>query len=410
MATSSLAPQTGSGASDQRLWTKDFILIALVNLFLALNFYFPMIVISEFAISRFQATPGEAGLAVGIFIIGTLVARFFSGNVMSRVGPAAVLYAGVALSLVASALYFLAGSLMLLLLIRFLHGATFGIATTATATIVANIIPRSRVGEGIGYFGLSMTVASAIGPFLGMMLSQKGDYDVIFGTCVVMSAVAIFLSLGLNRQKLRPAEEPTEKAPAFALSSFLELKVLPIALTCMVLAFCQSSVIAFLAVYAKEIQLVTAANVFFIVFSAVLFFTRPPVGRLFDRRGENLIMYPAIGIHAVGLVAMSQAHHGAGLLLAAALIALGFGSVLATGQSVAVKAVAPHRMGLATSTFFMLTDLGFGVGPFVFGLLIPLTGFRGMYLAAAGVVAAAMALYYLMHGRQAAQRLALAGR
>ncbi len=387
-----------------KLWTKDFILIALVNLFLSMNFYLTMIVVSQFAIARFQATPGQAGAATGMFVIGLLVARFFTGNLLGRLGLATVLYTGVGLSVLASALYFAAGSLPSLLAIRFFHGATFGIASTAAATIVANIIPKNRIGEGIGYFGLSMTVASAIGPFLGMVLGRSGNYPLIFWAGIAVSVVAVLVSLFMDRSKLSPAQDSGSANKRFSVSSFIEPKVLPISLAITVLAFCQSSVITFLGLYAQELNLTTAASFFFIVFSAVLFISRPAVGKFYDRKGENLIMYAAIAIHALGLLVMSQAQNGAVLLLSAALIALGFGSLLSTGQSVAVKSTERSRMGLATSTFFMLSDIGFGLGPFVFGMLIPHTGFRGMYLGASAVVLASTLLYYFLHGRHAAAR------
>lgn len=388
------------------LWTKDFIIIALVNLFLSMNFYLTMIVVSQFAIQQFEATPGQAGAAVGMFMIGLLVARFFTGILLGRVGQSAVLYTGVGLSILASALYFAAGSLPLLLAIRFFHGATFGIASTAAATIVANIIPKNRIGEGIGYFGLSMTIASAIGPFLGLMLGRSGNYALIFWAGIAVSGIAVLVSLFMDRSKLRAAPDVGSARKGLSVSSFIEPGVLPISLPVLVLAFCHSSVIGFLGMYAQEINLTTAASFFFIVFSAVLFVSRPPVGRLFDKKGENVIMYAAIAIHALGLLVLSQAQHGAVLLLAAALIALGFGSLLSTGQSVAVKATERSRMGLATSTFFMLSDIGFGLGPFVFGMLIPHTGFRGMYLGASAVVLACTLLYYVLHGRHAARRSA----
>lgn len=100
--------------SEGKLWTPDFNFIALVNLFLALIFYLSMIVISQFATEQFQATPGEAEAAVGMFVIGLLVACFFTGNLLGRVGLARVLYTGVGLSISASTLYFTAASLPLL--------------------------------------------------------------------------------------------------------------------------------------------------------------------------------------------------------------------------------------------------------------------------------------------------------
>jgi len=67
-----------------------------------------------------------------------------------------------------------------LLIIRFLHGIGEGYATTATGTIVAEVVPSRRKGEGIGYFSLSFVLATAIGPFLGIHLIENFDYQSIF--------------------------------------------------------------------------------------------------------------------------------------------------------------------------------------------------------------------------------------
>jgi MFS family permease len=163
-----------------KLWTKDFFIITFVQLFFALNFYLLMIIISVFATDKFDSSPSVAGLAASIFVIGSLFARFLTGRWIERIGRKKTLYGGLLLGVVMTLLYFVANNIFSLLVIRLLHGASFGIITTTAAIIVASIIPIERRGEGIGYFALSVTLATAIGPFLGMFLSQHGNYDVIF--------------------------------------------------------------------------------------------------------------------------------------------------------------------------------------------------------------------------------------
>jgi len=94
----------------------------------------------------------------------------------------------------------------------------------------------------------------------------------------------------------------------------------------------------------------------------------------------------------------SQARHGAVLLLAAAIIGVGLGSVTSSGQTLVAKITSPHRLGLANSTFLMLADVGVGIGPLLCGLLIPLTGYRGMYVVMAAESARATALGSLFEG------------
>lgn len=149
----------------ERLWTKDFLIISFEYFLAALNFYLLMVSISVYAMERFHSSPSQAGLASGIFVIGALVVRLFSGKWIERIGRARTLNTGLILGLVMSVLYFTARGIIFLLVVRFLHGAAFGIVGTAAYTIVSNIVPKERRGEGIAFFMLGFTLATAIGPF-----------------------------------------------------------------------------------------------------------------------------------------------------------------------------------------------------------------------------------------------------
>ncbi len=385
-----------------KLWTKDFLIVSFVNFFVALNYYLLMIIISEYAMTRFEAPPSLAGLAAGIFIFGALVARLISGRCIGQIGQRKILYSGLAIGLVTTLLYFFVNGIPLLIVIRFLHGTSFGVASTATGTIVASIVPRERCGEGIGYYGMSTPLATAIGPFLGMYISQNADYSAIFMVCSIISAASILMAIFLSVKDVKLTNNQLEEMKGFKIGSFIEPKVISIAVTSLAVCFCYSSVISFLSVYAKEINLVDAAGFFYIVYAIVVLAARPLIGRLFDSKGENLIMYSAILSFAIGMVVFSNARFGWMLLTSAALIGFGFGAVQTGGQAIAVKSAEPHRMGLATSTYYMLCDIGMGAGPLIYGFIIPLAGYRRMYTGVAIALAACILLYYLLHGKKAA--------
>jgi MFS family permease len=255
-----------------KLWTKDFLFISSVNFIVGLNFTLLMIIITKFAMSQFNSSPGEAGLASGIFIFGALFARLLSGKLIGNIGPKKVLYVGLILGFVTAFLYFGARSFALLLIIRLLNGAAFGVTSTTAGTIAANIIPKTRTGEGIGYFGISVTVASAIGPFLGMFISQYGIYSTIFILCIIFSAINLVIALFISVPDIKLTREQFEEMKGFKFNNFFESKVIPIAIVCMILFFCYSGIMSFLAVYAKEINLVGPASFFFIVYAGAVFF------------------------------------------------------------------------------------------------------------------------------------------
>lgn len=388
--------------SKSKLWTKDFLIVSTANFFLYFTFYLLIATISVFAIENFQASPSEAGLAAGIFVIGTLIARLFSGRFVDTIGPKKMLYIGFISILITTLLYFFVNSLMLLYVIRFLHGAALGIATTATGTIVANIIPKERHGEGIGYYALSITLAAAVGPFLGMFINQHADFNMNFVLCTVLLAISFIFSLFLNVPKMELTKQQLDDMKGFKLSNFFESKAFPISIIGLLVGMGYASILSFLTSYAIEINVVDIASFFFIFYAVATLVSRPFAGRWFDTKGENFVMYPAFILFAIGLVILSQAQYqGYFLLIAGVFVGLGYGTFMSSAQAIAIKESPKHRVGLATSTYYIFLDGGIGIGPSLLGFLIPLVGFHGLYVTMAGVVIASGFLYYFLHGRKA---------
>lgn len=369
-----------------------------------MNFYLLMIIVSEYAMNKFHTSSSVAGFAASIFIIGALLARVLVGRYIAQVGYKKMLCAGAIAGIVLTLAYFWVNSVVQLLVIRFVHGATFGIISTSTATIIADIVPKDRRGEGIGYYSLSQTLATAIGPFLGMFLSRYGSYITIFTACAVAAALIVVIVPFLSLRKVELTKEQMKGMQSLKLSNFIEPKAVPISMIALLIYLCYSSIVSFLAVYSKEIELVDAAGFFFIVYAVVVLVSRPAVGKAFDKRGEHIIMYPAIAVFGVGMFLFSQSYRSIMLLLAAACIGLGLGAIQSSTQAIAVKVTPQHRMGLANSTYFMLCDVGMGVGPLLVGFLIPFTGYRGMYAVVAAIALVCILLYFLLHGRKATQQ------
>lgn len=387
--------------SKSKLWSRDFIIVSSSNLFLYFTFYLLMSTISVFAIDEFNASTSEAGFAAGVFVIGTLIARLFSGRYVDTLGPKKMLYIGFIFILITTFLYFAINNLIVLYIIRLLHGASLGIATTATGAIVARIVPPDRHGEGIGYYALSITMAAAVGPFLGMFISQHAPFSVNFILCAFLVIISFLFSIFLRVPQVELTNEQLEETKGFKISNFFEPKALPIAIIAVLIGTGYASILSFLNSYAIEINLVDMASFFFIFYAAATLVSRPFVGRWFDMKGENTVMYPAFLLFAAGLVILSQAQiSGLFLLLAGILVGLGYGTFMSSAQAIAVKESPKHRTGLATSTFYIFLDGGIGIGPTVLGLFIPFIGFQGLYIVMAGVVIVSGILYYVLHGRK----------
>lgn len=380
-----------------KLWTRNFIINTLVNFLIFIVYYLIMVIIAVHASEHLHASPSEAGLATGVFILAALPSRIISGRMLELVGRKKMLYIGLIIFSVATLLYYKADNLMFLYIVRVLHGIGWGIATTCTATIIAYVIPNERRGEGIGYYSMSTSLASSIGPLIGMNLYQH----VSFNSILVLSAVLlVIIFIATSFLKVPDAEltkEQLENMKHFAFSNFFELKVLPIAFVGFAVYFSYSGIIGFLSSYAKEINLIEAGSFFFLVYSAAILISRMISGRLLDTKGENFVMYPSFILFAIGMVIISQAHNGFILLLSGVFMGFGFGTFTSSTQTIAIKLAPDHRKGLATSTFQAISDMGIGIGPSILGFVIPKVGFRGLYVSLCGVIIAAMFLYYFVN-------------
>ena len=385
-------------STNNRLWTKDFISITFVNLFMYLIHYMLVVTITEYTIDRYHASESIGGLAAGIFIIGMLAGRLGSGRIIDHLQPKKVLLYGVIFSIIAIALYFTITSLWILMLIRFIHGIAFGFSSTATGTISSRIIPENRKGEGIGYYGLSVTLASAIGPFIGLVFNNHLGFKSIFAISLLSILIAFVLSIFIKRLPVLNHNLEAKDQPS-GMHAYLQKEALPISLVVILIGVAYSSVLSFLSIYSEKINLVTTSSCFFIVFAIVTFITRPFTGKIYDNYGENKVMYPVLLSFTFGLIILSFTHTSIILLIAAAFIGFGYGTIVPTAQAIAIQQSPANKMGLATSTFYIFADFGAGMGPFILGIIIPFIGYRQLYMAMGMLVIIALILYYYVHGR-----------
>lgn len=386
-----------------KLWTKDFLIVSSANFFLFLTFYVLMVTLTIYTMDNFHASQAQAGLASSIFVLGAVLVRPIAGKKIDKIGRRKMLLGSLVLFLIASIGYFLVNGLSLLLIDRLIHGFAFGLATTATGTIAADIIPNERRGEGTGYFAMSTNLAMAFGPFIGLLITQHFSYSIIFYAASLFAAFSLVASLFMNV----PEGEKVGASPqkGFKISDYFEKRALPISIFIGFAGFTYSSILSYLTSFAKEMDLMDAASFFFVVFAVFLLASRPFTGRMFDVKGENAVIYPSLLLFAVGMVILSQSHHGITLLIAGAFIGVGYGTFQSSSQAISIKEAPSNRMGLATSTFFTMYDFGIGVGPFLLGFLIPYTGFKGLFIGMSVFAFILIGIYYLAHGKKASARV-----
>ena len=380
----------------EKLFNKGFISITLINFVVYLVYYLLIVIIAVIAQSELHATLGQAGLASGIYIIGTLLARLFIGKKLEVMGRKAVLRYGALFYLATTVAYLYMPIIPMLYLVRLLNGFAYGALSTATNAIVTAYILKSRYGEGINYYGLSTSLAAAIGPLIGLLLLNLTNFRFIVIFSIVLVLLTTIACFAFPVKNIVLTKENREAINKWTFDSFIEKKVIFIAFVAFLMGLSYSSVLAFLSSYVKVIHLVEISSLFFVVYALVITVTRPLSGKIFDSLGEKFVMYPSYLFLTAGLILLSITDSSWMLLLSGGLIGLGYGTFMSNGQAVALKqVVSNHRIGVALSTYFIGLDLGLGVGPFVLGELRSLFSFQEVYLIAAVLPIICLVLYMI---------------
>ena len=375
----------------EKLWSRGFLVALAVGFCISCVFYMLITIMALYAAQEFDAGDAAAGLASSAFVIGAVGARLVAGAAADRFGRRRVLRIALVVFTLAAGAYFAADSLGTLIAVRVVHGMSFGTAHTAVSAIAQSLIPSSRRAEGTGYFGASSTLATAVGPLIAVLLLRSAGGVLALGGVLLMR---------VPRSEADPASG-TRHRPR-RLGALLEPRAIPIALFMLTVGIAYSGVLAFLNSYAEQLDLTSAAAVFFLVYSVVVLALRLPIGRLQDRRGDNVVLYPAIVAFAAGLMVLALAQTGLSFLVAAALMGAGWGTILSGGQAIAVASAPIQNVGNVIATFFVVLDAGVGLGPIALGLLAGATDYRTMYVLLAALTLVSAVVYFFAHGRRSA--------
>ena len=382
----------------EKLWTKDFWAITLISFIIFFVFYVLLTLLPIYIADNLHATADKAGLLVTFFLAAAIIVRPFAGQWVGKYSNKTILMLSSLAFLVVTALYPFCHSIGALLFIRVLHGITFGVITTVKGTISARLIPASRRGEGISFFSLAMGLAMVVGPWIGLNMARHSAFIPAFWMCTAVCIVGIILSLIV---KVPPVIRHADGSqPKLGFAAMFDKAAMPFAMVTFFMTFSYAGVSAFLALYARELDLMAAASNFLLCYAIFLMICRAFTGNVCDKKGPKYVVYPCLLAFTVGLVVLGYTHGSVTMILAGALIGIGYGSVTPIFQTLIISSVEPHKIGVANSLFFNAMDAGLALGAFVMGLMVEGVGYRAIYLMGAVLVVLAGALYIIQMKRR----------
>lgn len=386
--------------NNEKLWNLNYILLMAYNLCHSLGFYITMVVFTGYSAATYGLSPSVASLSVTIYVLAAIAARLLLGKQLDRWGLKLSMTIGFVGNLACFLLFFLPMSFSALLVVRAAHGVAMAIQSGSVSAAVILFIPRSRSGEGVGYFSMMTALATGIGPLISInIINAFGGYTPLFVFLAAISALPA-ITLIFVKIPVTPKTEGVSAKTERGIASMIQLSILPITLVLFLVFFAYSSVVTYVVSYAGELGLESEVSFFFLVYSAVGFIFRPIVGKRVDRKGENSVVYVCFAALTVAFVLLAFVSNASMLIIAAAFTGFGVSITQSIMQTIMARDTPKPELGRANSTFFTSMDLGLGVGPVLVGLFMPVLGFQWSYLALAVIGPIAALCYHLFHGRK----------
>lgn len=358
---------------ENKLWTKDFTLITLANLLMAVAFYFMVPILPVFLSDRFAATESQIGLVLSFYTIAALLIRPFAGYALDAIGRYSIYVISLLLFSTIFFGYVWATSILFVLILRFIHGLTWGSMSSAGSTIAVDLVPLKRRGEGIGIFGLSMTIAMAIGPLIAIAITGDSSYKRLFYSAAGFSFLGLVLALFVRIPKITPMKKK------FKITSLIEKRALPVSLNVFLVSIPYGGIISFIALYGRSIG-IDSSGLFFLLIAIGITISRVLSGKSFDRFGPKRICILGLVLLIAGLfmLALNQSYFG--YHLSALILGLGFGIIMATFQAIANHKIKADKRGAANSTYLTFFDSGIGFGMLLVGYLIQVINYSGAFM------------------------------
>ncbi|NDJ27218.1 hypothetical protein DMB95_03795 [Campylobacter sp. MIT 12-8780] len=376
-----------------KLFNRDFMCIFWINFFIYTMFYMSTITCSDYSLLILKENASMAGLVTCVFVIGALFSRIYYGSIVDSINFKKALLIFLPLLFCINIAYLFAHSILALVLIRFVSGVFFGLCSCVCGAAVARLIPSNKRGAGIGYYALSAILASALGPFLAIKLDSAGAFLTSFILCLVCIVLCFILAL-IFQVRAKKFEFKAVQGSKIHIYNYIEKSCLSLAVVVFLIGCAYGLILAFMSVYSKTLNLSFAGSFFFGIYAFVALFSRPIAGKIFDKLGADFIIVPSLLFFIACLIILAYAQNSAMIFLSAVLCALGYGNACSACQSLAIKLAPKHKMGLATSTYFIALDLGIGTSPYFLGILEPFVGFSRLYEIAAALSFVALIVYF----------------
>ena len=386
-----------------RIFTRAFVLIALVNLLIFTSWQTILTGLPLY-LDMLGADPVYIGLATTLATGAAVIVRPVSGVVVDRYGRKSILIVGFVVMAIAVAMFAIIPAIGAILVLRFIHGLGWGFGSTSNSTIAADIMPRKRFAEAMGYFAMTNSLSMALAPAFAIWLMDNGYSQIMIysGAAFAVAALVAALALFVTDYEQPPLKDDIPLSKAFAPENMFERSALFPSAVMLFIALGFGAISTFLALMAAD-RGIDGVALYFVIYAITTVVSRPIIGRWTDTKGFFVPGIAACLVSAASLVVIALAQGLPAIVIAGVLVGLGFGTAMSVLMTMAVAIVPPTSRGAATSTYLFLFNGGIAIGAFIAGLLVEYIGYTGMFVVM-GVFSVIACIVFVSGGRARVDR------
>lgn len=359
-----------------KLFNRTYILLTLVNLITAFGFSMISSIVSSYAVSL-GAGLTLAGTLAGIFSISALVIRPFTGMALDILNKRNLCIISTVMICTSFIGYAYAQNIPAMLFFRVIHGLTFGISSTSTMALVSEYIPKERLGEGLGYFGLGQIISRISGPYIGIIIKERFGYQNLFVLISILTVFAVLLLFLVKVEKI-DYHGLTSVRSVIRVDNLIVKECIVYSLVSGLFSLGNGITSSFLLLLGEE-RGIGNMGLFFSANAIVLLILRFMIGKLIDRCKLTPIVIMSLLFSGISMIVIGKSTGIAMILIAAVLLAIGQGTGQLSLQSACIKKVDATKIGVATSTYYIGADIGQGLGPIIGGKISELFNYKIMF-------------------------------
>ena len=371
-----------------KLWSLSYLNVCLANFLMACSFNLLMPSIPLYITEQMGVPQSQTGIVLASYAIALMFVRPFSGFIVDLYSRKKILLIAFSCYVLIFFGYFWATTVLLFIVVRFIHGITWGLSTVASSTLAIDVVPSERRAEGIGYYGTFMNVAMAIGPFIAIHIYNHSGFDVLLWCAIAMGALGI-ITVSLIKA---PIKTKVERQKISFDRCFL-IKGWPIFLNQLLPCFAWGTIGPFVAQYGKGLG-IPNAGIFFLFWAGGIIASRVFAGKLVDRGKIHEVNVSAMAIVAIAFLVFALVHNIYAFCISGLFIGVGFGMMFPALQTLYINLAENNQRGTANSTYLIGFDLGLALGMLVGGYLTGYFSFETLYMVASGLCAVSVVVYW----------------